>query len=51
MMAVDGSTAMVDSTFEMFNRKGRKIVHCEGWLVDDIGSDGEPILVGTVTVR
>jgi hypothetical protein len=50
MMAVDGSDATPDGTFEMFN-KGRARVRVAGWLVTHkTGSDGEPMLVDAVEI-
>lgn len=46
LMQIDGEANNTDGTFEMFNGRGRKKVRVGGWLIDEFGSDGEPLVVG-----
>ena len=46
IMAIDGETPESDPVSALFIAAGREIVRVSGWLIEQRGSDGEPLLIG-----
>jgi len=49
MMQLDGDDEQTDGTFALFNG-GRDRVRVGGWLIEERGADGEPLIVGAVAL-